>query len=130
MSGIILFDGVCNLCSSIVQFVIKRDKKAYFQFASLQSEVGQSLLDEYKVDRKTDSFILIEDGKCYMKSSAALKVSKNLDGLWKFFIIGLVIPKPLRDILYDLIARNRYKWFGKNDSCMLPPPNMKKRFIE
>jgi predicted DCC family thiol-disulfide oxidoreductase YuxK len=130
MSGIILFDGVCNLCSSVVQFVIKRDKKGHFQFASLQSEAGQSLLDEYEVDRKTDSFILIENGNCYMKSSAALKVAKNLDGLWKIVTIGLVIPKPLRDFIYDIIARNRYKWFGKKDSCMLPPPSIKKRFIE
>ncbi|WP_421384963.1 thiol-disulfide oxidoreductase DCC family protein [Bacillus salacetis] len=130
MNGIILFDGVCNLCNNIVQFVIKRDKDAYFQFASQQSPEGQALMEKYQIDPQTDSFILIEKGRAYMKSTAALRVSRNLDGTWKVFYAGMVIPKGLRDPIYDYIARNRYKWFGKRDSCMLPGPDMKKRFIE
>ncbi|RIW38413.1 thiol-disulfide oxidoreductase DCC family protein [Bacillus salacetis] len=130
MHGIILFDGVCNLCNNIVQFVIKRDKAGYFQFASQQSPQGKALLEEYQIDPETDSFILIEQGRAFMKSTAALRVSKNLDGFWKVFYSCLLIPKPARDVMYDYIARNRYKWFGKKESCMLPGPEMKKRFIE
>ncbi|MGD6967963.1 thiol-disulfide oxidoreductase DCC family protein [Rossellomorea vietnamensis] len=130
MGAIILFDGVCNLCNHIVQFVIKRDKHAYFKFASLQSEAGQTLLEKYKVDPKTDSIVLIEQDECYMKSSAALRVGKKLTGVWKAFFIFIIIPPVIRDKVYDLIARNRYNWFGKRDSCMLPSPEMKKRFIQ
>jgi predicted DCC family thiol-disulfide oxidoreductase YuxK len=130
MGAIILFDGVCNLCNHIVQFVIKRDKHAYFKFASLQSETGQTLLEKFKVDPETDSIVLIEQDECYMKSSAALRVSKKLAGVWKAFFIFIIVPPVIRDKVYDLIARNRYKWFGKRDSCMLPSPEMKKRFIQ
>ncbi|MGM0844783.1 MAG: thiol-disulfide oxidoreductase DCC family protein [Bacillota bacterium] len=130
MGSIILFDGVCNLCNTIVQFVIERDKKGYFKFASLQSDTGKALLQKHEVDADTDSIILIDQHKCYMKSAAALRVSKNLDGLWKIFFLFMLVPAPLRDKIYDLIARNRYNWFGKRDSCMLPSPEIKKRFID
>jgi predicted DCC family thiol-disulfide oxidoreductase YuxK len=130
MHGIIMFDGVCNLCNNIVQFVIKRDKAGYFQFASQQSPQGIAMMEKYQIDSNTDSFILIEHDRSYMKSTAALKVSKNLDGMWKVFYLGMVIPRPIRDAMYDYIARNRYKWFGKRDSCMLPGTEMKKRFLE
>jgi predicted DCC family thiol-disulfide oxidoreductase YuxK len=129
-NGIILFDGVCNLCNRIVQFIIKRDNNGYFQFASQQSAKGKALMEKYRIDTNTDSFILIEQEKAYMKSAAALRVCRNLDGIWKVFYAGMIFPKPIRDSLYDYIARNRYKWFGKRDSCMLPGPDMKKRFIE
>jgi predicted DCC family thiol-disulfide oxidoreductase YuxK len=130
MNGIILFDGVCNLCNNIVQFVIKRDKNAYFQFASQQSPQGIALMEKYQIDSATDTFILIEQERAFMKSTAALRVCRNLDGIWKIFIIGMIIPKGIRDPMYDYIAKNRYKWFGKRESCMLPGPDMKKRFIE
>ncbi|WP_044022361.1 thiol-disulfide oxidoreductase DCC family protein [Bacillus sp. SG-1] len=130
MNGVILFDGVCNLCNSIVQFVIKRDKNAYYQFASQQSTKGKALMEKHHIDPATDSIILIEQDRAYMKSTAAVKVCRNLDGIWKVFYFGIIIPKAFRDYLYDYIAKNRYKWFGRRDTCMLPGPEMKKRFID
>ena len=130
MEKIILFDGVCNLCNSSVQFIIKRDPKSCFKFASLQSETGRSLLEQYNFNKEIDSFILIENQKIYSKSSAALRVCTNLNGLWKLLTILRILPVPLRDFFYDLVAENRYKWFGKKESCMIPTKEMKKRFLE
>jgi len=129
MERIILFDGVCNLCNSSVQFIIKRDPKGRFKFASIQSETGQSLLELHGYDKEIDSFILIENQKIYFKSSAALMVCRNLNGLWKLLTILRILPAPFRDFFYDVVANNRYKWFGKKESCMLPTKEMKKRFL-
>ncbi|MDF2858739.1 MAG: thiol-disulfide oxidoreductase family protein [Neobacillus sp.] len=130
MARIILFDGVCNLCNSSVQFIIKRDQLAKFQFASLQSEIGQKLLRKYDYNQDLNSFILIEDEKIYIKSSAALRVCMNLNGLWKYLSIFRIIPPSIRDYIYEIIAKNRYKWFGKQETCMIPTPEMKQRFLE
>ncbi|WP_409254000.1 thiol-disulfide oxidoreductase DCC family protein [Bacillus sp. SCS-153A] len=130
MSGVILFDGVCNLCNGVVQFIIKRDSNAYFQFASQQSTKGIALMEKHHIDSHTDSFYLIDQDRVFMKSTAALEVSRNLDGVWKVFYLGIIIPKFIRDYIYDYIAKNRYKWFGKSDACMLPGPETKNRFIE
>jgi predicted DCC family thiol-disulfide oxidoreductase YuxK len=130
MERIILFDGICNLCNSGVQFIIKRDSKSHFKFTSLQSETGQMLLNKYGVSNKIDSMIVIEDEKVYIKSSAALHISRYLDGYWKYLTILKVLPPFIRDFLYDILAKNRYKWFGKKDNCMLPTLEMKKRFLE
>jgi predicted DCC family thiol-disulfide oxidoreductase YuxK len=130
MESIILFDGVCNLCNSGVQFIIKRDSKCHFKFASLQSETGQMLLRKYGISNKIDSIIVIENEKVYIKSSAALQISKYLDGCWKYLIIFKVLPSSFRNFLYDILAKNRYRWFGKKDTCMLPTLEMKKRFLE
>ncbi len=128
---ILLFDGVCNLCNSIVQFVIKRDKNHKFLYASLQSQSGQEILKEFNLPgNKFDTFILIENGKYYERSTAALKVSKELGGLWKWFYILIFIPKPIRDFFYSLIAKNRYKIFGKRETCMIPTPELKSRFLQ
>ncbi|WP_078380999.1 thiol-disulfide oxidoreductase DCC family protein [Sutcliffiella halmapala] len=127
---ILLFDGVCNMCNSLVMFVIKHDKKAVFKFASLQSEVGQSILKNLDLPLNDfDSFYFIDGDNYYTKSSAGLKVLKNLGGAWKFFYPLIIVPKPLRDLIYGYIAKNRYKWFGKKDECMIPSPDMKKRFL-
>ncbi|TYS70705.1 thiol-disulfide oxidoreductase DCC family protein [Sutcliffiella horikoshii] len=127
---ILLFDGVCNLCNSMVTFVIKHDKEANFKFASLQSEGGQTILKEHSLPLdQFDSFYYVDSKKLYTKSTAALKVAKELDGAWKLLYPLIIIPKPLRDIVYSFIARNRYRWFGKKDQCMLPNPEMKKRFL-
>jgi predicted DCC family thiol-disulfide oxidoreductase YuxK len=127
---ILLFDGVCNLCNSMVTFVIKRDKKATFKFASLQSDVGQNILKEHSLPMtEFDSFYYVEGKRIFTKSSAALKVAKELDGAWKLFYPLILIPKPLRDIVYSYVAKNRYRWFGKKDQCMLPNPEMQKRFL-
>lgn len=129
MEAIILFDGICNFCNSSVQFIIKRDPTGYFKFASLQSEIGQQLLKQYRVSKQIDSLIVIEKEKVYIKSSAALQISKKLSGFWKCFTILRVLPPFFRDFLYDLVAKNRYNWFGKRESCMLPTEEMKKRFL-
>ncbi|MDC3414325.1 thiol-disulfide oxidoreductase DCC family protein [Aquibacillus sp. 3ASR75-11] len=129
-SNIILFDGMCNLCNGSIQFILKRDPKQHFVFASLQSEAGKRMINEYGIPENTDTFILIEHGKWYSKSSAALEVCRNLKGLWKLLVVLRLIPRPLRDSIYTIVAKNRYKWFGSRDHCMIPTPENKNRFIE
>ena len=127
---VILFDGVCNLCNSSVQFVIKHDTKKIFRFASLQSVAGEKLLTQYHLSKANyTSFILIVKGRAYTRSTAALKVAQKLSGAWKLLYVFIVIPPFIRNAVYDLIARNRYKWFGKKDSCMIPSPELKARFL-
>jgi predicted DCC family thiol-disulfide oxidoreductase YuxK len=129
---IILFDGVCNLCNGAVQFVIKRDNKDIFRFAALQSPVGKTLVKERGIDtEKTDSILLIEPGIAYYaKSEAALRIAKNLSGGWPLLGIFLGIPPGFRDMIYDWIARNRYRWFGKREACMVPGPDLTKKFLD
>ena len=129
--SVLLFDGVCNLCNSSVQFVLKRDKRKYFKFAALQSDVGQELLKQFDLPTNDfTSFVLIEGDKIYLKSTAALQVAKRLGGGWSFLFLFIIIPSPIRDFLYNLIAKNRYKMFGKRESCMLPTPDFKERFLD
>lgn len=128
---IILFDGVCNLCNTSVQFVLKRDTKATFKFASLQSNAGQKLLADFKLPLdEFNSFIYIDDGKLYTRSSAALRVAKELNFPWKLMFGFIVVPPFIRNFVYDIIAKNRYKWFGKRESCMIPTAELKQRFLE
>ncbi len=130
MSQIILFDGVCNFCNSSVNFIIERDTENYFKFAPLQSELAEKLLEEHKIDKeKTDSVILIEDGKAYTYSTAALKIAGKLSGWWSLFYAFIVVPKPFRDFFYKLFAKYRYKLFGKKDACMMPTPEIRERFL-
>ncbi len=130
MKRIILFDGVCNFCDASVQFIIKRDPAAHFLFTSLQSEKGLELTKKYAISEDVDSLVLIENGKAFTKSSAALRIAKKLDGLWHLFFVFILVPRRIRDIFYDYFATNRYKWFGKKeDACMLPSPEQRKRFI-
>jgi predicted DCC family thiol-disulfide oxidoreductase YuxK len=129
MHPVILFDGVCNFCDASVQFILERDPNETFHFASLQSEAGQELLKKYNVPKDMDSMILIENDKVYYKSAAALRISRHLKGAWKLLYALIIVPAPIRNVVYDLIARNRFKWFGQKESCMLPPPNVRKRFL-
>lgn len=128
---IILFDGVCNLCNSSVQFVIKHDKKDVFRFVALQSDLGQEILEHIGINPKNiDSIILYEPGVAYYyKSKAALEIAKNLGGFWHFGTIFKIIPTGIRDQLYDYIAKNRYKWYGKKESCMIPTAELKSKFL-
>jgi predicted DCC family thiol-disulfide oxidoreductase YuxK len=127
---IVLFDGVCNLCSGSVQFLIRHDPGARFRFASLQSPAGERLRDELGIDRQAvDSVILVEEGRWYKESEAALRIARGLGGPWKALGILRLIPRPLRDGLYRLIARNRYRWFGKTEACWLPTPELRGRFL-
>lgn len=126
-----LFDGVCNLCNGAVQFILKRDKKDTFRFAALQSEVGKQLMTERNItDETLDSIILIEPGVAYYtKSTAALKIAEDLNGIWSLSFILLWIPESFRNIVYDFIAKNRYKWYGKKDQCMLPTTEFRDKFL-
>lgn len=126
---IILFDGVCNFCNSSVNFIIEHDKKGYFKFAPLQSEIGKSLVEKFGLS-DVDSIILVENEKAYTHSTAALKFIKHLDGIWKFAYILIIIPRPVRDFFYKLFAKNRYRLFGKKEACMLPTPEVRQRFLE
>ncbi|MGY5847291.1 thiol-disulfide oxidoreductase DCC family protein [Salegentibacter sp. HM20] len=129
---IILFDGVCNLCNNSVNFIIKHDKKDVFRFASLQSEIGQKLVSERGLDpEELDSIVLIEPGVAYYrKSTAALEISRELSGGYSLLKNFLFLPESLRDVVYDLVANNRYKWFGKQESCMIPTPELKAKFLD
>lgn len=129
MHPVILFDGECNFCDSSVQFIIKNDPKGLFHFASLQSDTGQELLEKHNVPADIDSMILIEGDKVYYKSAAALRICRHLKGAWKLLYALLIVPRPIRNAAYDFIAKNRYKWFGKKESCMLPSPSVRARFI-
>jgi predicted DCC family thiol-disulfide oxidoreductase YuxK len=128
---IILFDGVCNLCNASVQFVVKRDRKKQFIFASLQSTAaGQLLANFHQPGEGLYSFLLIEENKLFSKSTAALRVLKSLAGLWPLLYIFIVVPTFIRDGIYDLVANNRYRWFGKKNECWIPDDQLKSRFLE
>jgi len=127
---LILFDGVCNFCNGAVNFTIKRDKKAVIQFAPLQSEKGRLFLRQYNLPtEEMRSFIFIEDGKVYDRSTAALRVCRYLSGLWPACYGLIIVPRFIRDGVYNWVAKNRYKWFGKKDQCMIPTPEVRARFI-
>lgn len=121
---IIFFDGVCHLCQASVKFIIARDAQAQFHFASLQSPLGQKLAGDIT------SVALYEDGKVYRASTAALRIAKRLKAPWPLAYAFIVVPRPLRDWVYALIASNRYKWFGKDEACWLPTPQLRARFVE
>jgi len=128
---IILFDGVCNLCDSTVQFIIKHDKEDLFRFVALQSDLGQEIINHIGLDTsKTDSIILYEPGTAYYyKAEAALKIAKELGGVYSLLSIFTVLPNYLNNKVYDYVARNRYKWYGKKEECMIPTPEMKAKFL-
>ncbi len=128
---IILFDGVCNLCNSTVQKVIENDDKNQFKFASLQSEFGQEFLKENDLSTEEfNSIILIDGEKFYSRSDAALRIGKELKGIYKFSGLLFIFPKFIRDSVYDFISRNRYRWFGKQESCWLPTAELQQKFIQ
>jgi predicted DCC family thiol-disulfide oxidoreductase YuxK len=128
---IILFDGVCNFCNYWVNFSIKRDKNKILRFTPLQGETAKKLLSQFDLNpNKLSSVILIENGKVYTQSSAAFRLCKHLDGGWKLAYGLMIIPKFIRDFFYNIIARNRYKWFGKKEACMVPTPEVKERFLD
>jgi len=127
---ILLFDGVCNLCNGFVKEVITRDQKGVILYASLQSEVGQQLLANVKLDKfSMDTVVLVEGEDGYIKSDVALRIFRHLGGKWSYLYYLSIIPKFIRDTVYDLIARNRYRWFGKKDQCMVPQPEWEDRFL-
>ena len=127
---ILLFDGHCNLCNAWVQYVVKRDSSSTIRFASLQSGSGRRLLEEHKIDENyIDSLVLFEEGSFYVSSTAALRTVSYLDGWQKHLIFLAVVPCSLRDLVYRFIAKNRYKWFGRREQCMVPTAELSKRFL-
>ena len=129
--SIILFDGVCNLCNGFVQFILTREKTDRLIFTSLQSDKGMALLKEYHLplEETPSSIVFIEEGKAYTQSTAILKIARHLKGIWCLAPYLLIIPKPIRDLVYELIGKNRYRLFGKSTTCWLPTPEFKKRFL-
>jgi len=127
---IILFDGVCNLCNGFVRFVIKQDAKAKFKFCSLQSETAKSILSGYNLNPEgLNSVVLIAQGKAYSKSDAALKILQHLGGFWLLTAVFFIIPRFFRNALYNFVAQNRYRWFGKSANCTLPNQDLQNRFL-
>ena len=128
---IIIFDGVCNFCNASVNFIIKRDPGGVFAFTPMQSALAKELITQFHdKDSELDTFLLIKAGNCYTRSDAALEICKDLNGAWPILRIFKIIPRPVRDFLYNAFARNRYKIFGMRDECMLPTPDLRNRFLE
>jgi predicted DCC family thiol-disulfide oxidoreductase YuxK len=128
--GVLLFDGVCNLCNGFVNFVIDHDPDGYFKLGALQSEEAQPYLEAYSIDPEAlESVVLIEDGVAYHRSTAALRVARHLTGPWPLLYAFIVVPPPLRDLVYRWIAQNRYDWFGRRDQCRMPTPELQQRFL-
>ena len=131
--AIVLFDGVCNLCNGAVQFIIDRDRNDHFRFASLQSETGARILAEHGRVAPTgdpESIVLVENGVIYERSSAALRIARHLGALWPLLFAGVVVPRFLRDAIYKYIARNRYRWFGKSETCRVPTAELRGKFLQ
>jgi predicted DCC family thiol-disulfide oxidoreductase YuxK len=128
-TAIILFDGVCNFCCSSVQFIIARDPAQRFTFASQQSDRGKQLLADAKLPPSMDTFVLIENGIVYTRSTAALKVATRLTPPWPLFTVFRIVPTFIRDAAYRVIAQNRYRWFGKKETCWIPTPEIRARFL-
>ena len=129
--AVILFDGVCNLCSGFVQFVLPRDPEGKYRFASLQSDVGQSLLAEHGLpSEELESVVLIEDGESYVKSAAVIRIAAGLGGGYRLLSPLRYLPRAVRDRIYDFVADHRYRWFGKKDQCMMPPEGVESRFLD
>lgn len=128
---IILFDGVCNLCDSSIQFVIRHDKKDIYRLVSLQSELGQKIIRHLGIPSNINSTVLYEPGKAYYyKSDVAFKIIKDIGGIRKVLLVFSILPKSILNSIYDYVAKNRYKWFGKKERCMVPTPEIKNKFIE
>ncbi|RYD93325.1 MAG: thiol-disulfide oxidoreductase DCC family protein [Sphingobacteriales bacterium] len=128
---VILFDGECNYCDAVVNFVIRVDRKRRLRFAALQSKAGQALLQQYGLSQEEfNSFVFIEDGKAWNRSTAMLRVLRYLPWWLQEARLGWLLPRPIRDAVYDWVARNRYRWFGKRDACMIPTPDVRARFLD
>jgi len=127
---LVLFDGVCNFCNSAVLFIVDRDPKEKFVFASLQSDLGKETLERLKCDPQLDSVVMVDHGKPYLRSTAALRIARELKWPWPIlFYLFILIPRFIRDAAYRTFARNRYKWFGKSDQCRIPTPELRRRIV-
>ena len=127
---VVFFDGVCNLCNGAVDFIIRRDARSYFSFASLQADLAAKVLPPEDVAGNLDSIVLSEQGTLYRRSTAALRIARKLSGLWPLLYVFIIVPAPIRDLIYRLIATYRYKWFGRSESCRIPSPELASRFLD
>ncbi|GJL60416.1 MAG: hypothetical protein NPIRA03_32730 [Nitrospirales bacterium] len=127
---VIVFDGVCNFCNAFVNFVLERDSRGLFKFGTLQSQPAQDILTQLHLSTQDyETFLLLEHGRVFTKSTAALKIFRNLSGAWPCLYAFSIVPRPLRDMVYSFIARHRYQWMGKSDTCRVPTQNERARFI-
>ncbi len=129
MSSIVLFDGVCNFCNGAVNFIIRHDRKGLFKFAPLQSEIGQEMRSKFGIGDGVDSIVLVEGERVFMHSTASLRIARGLGGLWSAAYIFIIVPAFIRDWLYKLFAKYRYRLFGRKEACMLPTPEVRARFL-
>lgn len=128
---VVLFDGVCNLCNSSVNWIIDHDKKNEFRFASLQSEYGQRMVQQYNISGNyMDTVVLIKNDRAYLRSAAVLQVLRGIGGIYSLAMVFYIFPAFIRDVVYNFIAKNRYRWFGKQESCRIPTPELKAKFID
>jgi len=129
--ALVLFDGVCNLCNGAVNFIIDHDPDRYFRFAPLQSDLAERILENREGgDARLSTIVLVEGGEVFVRSTAALRIARHLSGPWPLLYAALIVPRPLRDAVYDWIAHHRYDWFGRRDQCRVPTPALKDRFLE
>jgi predicted DCC family thiol-disulfide oxidoreductase YuxK len=129
--NLILFDGVCNLCNASVQFVIRHDRAGKFRFAAIQSEIGREIFQRHGLDpANLQTFVLITDGRIFVRSDAAIEVVARFGGAWRLLRIFSLVPRSVRDAIYSFIAQNRYRWFGRQEVCMVPTPEIKERFLD
>ena len=129
--NLVIFDGVCNLCTHSVHFILEHEKEPLFQFAPVQSATGSRLMRELGLDPDdAETFVFIADGRAFLRSDAAIRIAPHLRGAWRWLGAVKIVPRPLRDWLYDLVARNRYRWFGRTDTCMVPTKDIRARFID
>lgn len=125
--GVVLFDGICNLCNQSVQLIIRKDKRDYFRFAALDSAYGKAMISRYNIT--ADSIVLIENDRAYTQSDAALRIARRLSGIYPVLYAAVVLPKFIRDRIYGIIARNRYRWFGRQEVCWMPSPQLRQKFL-
>ena len=127
---LVLYDGQCGLCNRSVQMILRHDRRGCFRFAALQSELGQALLKRHGLPAEAIStVVLVDDGEVFTRSRAAFRIAGKMDAPWPALRALGIVPAPLRDVVYDWVARNRYRWFGRTDACMLPPPEVRARFL-
>ena len=127
---LVLYDGECGLCNRSVQTILRHDRRGAFRFAALQSELGRALLERHGLPTgAVDTVVLVDQGRAFTRSGAALRIAGRMDRPWPLARVFAVIPAPVRDVVYDWVARNRYRWFGRTDACMLPPPEVRARFL-
>jgi predicted DCC family thiol-disulfide oxidoreductase YuxK len=131
MPAVVLFDGVCNFCNSTVSFIIERDPAGYFRFAALQSELAQRILADHRLPPGLfKNIVLLEEGICYTRSTAALRILRRLRSPLVLLYVLILVPRSIRDVAYDWFARHRYRWFGKRSECFIPSPEIRSRFLE